>query len=283
MEAIASIKRALGYLPSNFASPTPSCEPRAPKLAALPEDFIPEQESKPFDMFTVLDAIVDEGSMYVVKELYAPEIITGFARLDGHAIGIVANQPKVKGGTLYVGSAQKAARFINLCDAFGLPLLFCADVAGFMIGSKVEREGIIRAGARMIAAVSSATVPKVSVIVRKAYGAGLYAMCGPAFDPVACIALPSASIAVMGAAAAVNAVFYNKIAQKPEGPERDAFVEQLRADYEEDISLQKIASELVVDAVLPESELRAQLIQRFTFARDRSAHAVPKKTMVWPM
>ena len=126
-------------------------------------------------------------------------------------VGIVANQPKQRGGVLFVDSSDKAARFIWTCNAFNVPLLFLADVPGFMIGTQVERQGIIRAGAKMISAVSEATVPKLSVIVRKAYGAGLYAMAGPAFDPDACIALPNAKIAVMGPQAAINAVFYNQL------------------------------------------------------------------------
>src|SRR5207253_2917251 len=136
---------------------------------------------------------------------FAPEVITAFARLDGKPVGIVASQPKHKGGVLFVDSADKAARFIWLCDAFGIPILYLADVPGFMIGTKVEREGIIRHGAKMIMAVSEATVPKVSVIVRKAYGAGLYAFGGPAFEPDATLALPQAMIAVMGPEAAVDA------------------------------------------------------------------------------
>src|SRR5262249_21730118 len=150
----------------------------------------------PFDVYSVIDALVDQNSFFEIKKLFASELVTGFARLSGRAIGIVANQPKVKGGVLFVDSADKAARFIWLCDAFNVPLLFLADVPGFMIGTKVERAGIIRAGAKMISAVSSASVPKISVILRKAYGAGLYAMCGPAYEPDACLALPTAWIAV---------------------------------------------------------------------------------------
>ena len=179
--------------------------------------MIPVDENKSFDMFAVIDAIIDEGSFVEIKKLWAKEIITGFARVGGRAIGIVANQPKFKGGVLFVDSADKAARFIWLCDAFNVPLLYLADVPGFMIGTIVEKQGIIRAGAKMIAAVSEATVPKLSVVVRKAYGAGLYAMCGPAFEPDACIALPTASIAVMGPSAAVNAVYFNKIQAVPGG------------------------------------------------------------------
>jgi acetyl-CoA carboxylase carboxyltransferase component len=184
---------------------------------------------------------------------------------------------------LFVDSADKAARFVWLCDAFNLPLLFLADVPGFMIGTKVERQGIIRAGAKMVAAVSEATVPKLSVIVRKAYGAGLYAMCGPAFDPDACLALPTASIAVMGAQAAVNAVHYNRIQGVPEGPERDALVQKLRDEYREDVSLEKLASELVVDAVVPFDALRHEVRARLSLARGRRTERVRRKHLVPPM
>jgi acetyl-CoA carboxylase carboxyltransferase component len=197
-----------------------------------------------------------------VKRLWAGELITGFARIEGRTVGVLANQPKVKGGVLFVDSADKAARFIWLCDAFNVPLLYLADVPGFMIGSKVERQGIIRAGAKMISAVSEATVPRISVVVRKAYGAGLYAMDGPGFAPSAALALPQAMIAVMGPEAAVNAVFFNKIQERPEA-ERAAYVEQLRAEYRKDIDIEKLASELIVDAVVPGKELRRELARRF--------------------
>ena len=132
----------------------------------------------------MIDRLGDAKTFFEIKKLFAPELITGFAKLGGRAVGILANQPKVKGGVLFVDSADKGARFMWLCNAFNIPLLFLADVPGFMIGTKVERAGIIRAGAKMISAVSSADVPKISVVLRKAYGAGLYAMCGPAFEPV---------------------------------------------------------------------------------------------------
>src|SRR5699024_9975038 len=155
-------------------------------------------------------------SLFEMKSLFAKELITGFARIDGKPIGIIANQPKQKGGVLFIDSADKAARFITLCDAFHIHLLFLADVPGFMIGTQVEQGGIIRHGAKMISSMAEATVPKISVIVRKAYGAGLYAMAGPAFEPDCCIALPSAQIAVMGPEAAVNAVYANKIQELTE-------------------------------------------------------------------
>ena len=147
-----------------------------------------------------------------------PRAVVGFARLDGQPVGIVANNPMFKGGVLFVDSADKATRFIQLCDAFNVPLLFLADVPGFMVGTAVERQGIIRHGAKMISAVAEATVPKICVIVRKAYGAGLYAMAGPGFEPDATLALPTAKIAVMGAEAAVNAVYYNRLAALESAP-----------------------------------------------------------------
>ncbi|HVJ18411.1 MAG TPA: acyl-CoA carboxylase subunit beta [Polyangiaceae bacterium] len=282
-EAIAWGRSYLAYMPQDCRETPPRAEPRAPKPGgpALAEVVLAD-ENKAFDMRRVIDAVVDEASFLEIKARFAKELITGFARIDGKVVGVVANQPKHLGGVLFVDSADKAARFVWLCDAFNIPLLFLADVPGFMIGTKVERQGIIRAGAKMIAAMSEATVPKISVIVRKAYGAGLYAMCGPAFDPDACLALPTASIAVMGAQAAVNAVFYNKIQEVPEGPARDAFVEKLRNEYREDVDLQKLASELVVDAVLPFEALRSELVQRFALARGRSER-IPRKHLVPPM
>ncbi len=175
----------------------------------------------------------------------------------------------MRGGVLFVDSADKATRFVNHCDAFSIPLLFLADVPGFMIGRAVEREGIIRHGAKMITAVSEATVPKISVIVRKAYGAGLYAMCGPAFGPDACLALPTAKIAVMGPKPAVNAVYANKIATIEDPAEREAFVAERIDEYEADVDLVRLASDLGVDAVVPHAELRAELVARFRAAANK--------------
>src|SRR5262249_18385103 len=201
-------------------------------------------------MRALLDALVDSDSFLEIHARWAKEVIVGYARLAGRVVGIVAKQPKVKGGVLFVDSSDKAARFIWTCNAFNIPLLFLADVPGFMIGTQVEREGIIRHGAKMISAVSEANVPKISVIVRKAYDAGLYAMSGPAFDPDCCIALPTASIAVMGPSAAINAVYYNQLLAIEDPGERERRTEELRREYAEDIDLLHLASELVVDAVV---------------------------------
>jgi acetyl-CoA carboxylase carboxyltransferase component len=283
-DAIAFARRYFGYMPSRCDDSPPEVPGKAPKSLGKPlSEIIPADENKYFDMKHVIGELIDEGSFCEIKELFAREMITGLARIDGKVVGIVANQPKWLGGVLFVDSADKAARFIWLCDAFNIPLLYLADVPGFMIGTKVEKQGIIRAGAKMIAAVSEATVPKISVVVRKAYGAGLYAMCGPAFEPDACIALPSASIAVMGPQAAVNAVYYNKIQEVPAGPERDAFVAKLRDEYKADIDLMKLASEMVIDAVVPGERLRDELIRRFAQYAQKTEDQPIKKHMVPPV
>jgi len=283
-EALQWAKRYLAMMPEHADALPPRAQPVAPNPSARAlEQVIVPDENKPFDMREVLEAILDEGSFLELKARFARELITGFGRLSGEVVGVVANQPAVLGGVLFVDSADKAARFISLCDAFGIPLLFLADVPGFMIGSRVERQGIIRAGAKMIAAVSDATVPKLSVVVRKAYGAGLYAMCGPAFDPDACLALPTASIAVMGPQAAVNAVYYNRIMETPEGEERDRLVEQLRADYRKDVDLERMGDELVVDDVVPFERLRHDLVERLRLAVHKSRGRPGRRHLIMPM
>ena len=281
-EAIALGRRFLEYLPQNWREQPPAGTPAPAKATADLDGLVPEEEGRPFDMQQLVNGIIDEGSFFEVKRLYAREIICGLARIEGRPIGVVANQPMHRGGILFVDSADKAARFIWLCDAFNVPLLFLCDVPGFMIGTAVERQGIIRHGAKMIAAVSEATVPKVSVIVRKAYGAGLYAMAGPAFDPDACLALPTAMIAVMGPSAAVNAVFYNKIQELPES-ERPAYVQRLQEEYREDIDLFKLASNLVVDAVIAPHDLRRELAARFALYASRRRPRVERKHGVFPV
>ena len=234
---------------------------------------MPAEESVGYDIRDVIEALFDEGSFFEIKPLFAAELVTGFALLEGQVVGIVANQPAVKGGVLFVDSADKAARFIWLCDAFNVPLVYLADVPGFMIGSEVERQGIIRHGAKMITAVAEATVPTVSVIVRKAYGAGLYAMCGPGFGPDACLALPTAKIAVMGPEAAVNAVYFNKIAAIDDEAERAAYVAGLREEYEADIDILRLASDLVIDAIVEPEPLRDELVARLAAAATKTVRS----------
>src|SRR5699024_1754924 len=230
-EAINYTRNYLSYFPSNFRKKPKQMEPKEiGKVKNTMTDLIPENQNAAFNMKDFFKHIIDADSFCEIKKKFAPEIITGLARINGESVGIIANQPRMKGGVLFPDSADKAAKFIQLCDAFNIPLLFLVDVPGFMIGTKVEREGIIRHGAKMLAMMSEATVPKISVIVRKAYGAGLYAMAGPAFEPDACLALPTAQIAVMGPEAAVNAVHANKIAELP-GDERAAFIKQKQDEY----------------------------------------------------
>jgi len=279
-DAIDQAKAFFSYLPTSWRDQPPTYAARPP-ARSITADMVPADEHIPFDMHDLIDGLVDEESFFEIKPLYAPEVIVGFGLLDGSPIGIVANNPAQLGGVLFVDSADKCARFIWLCDAFNVPLVFLADVPGFMVGTAVERQGIIRHGAKMVTAVSEATVPKVSVIVRKAYGAGLYAMSGPAFEPEATIALPTAKIAVMGPEAAVNAVFANKIAAIENPAEREAFVAEQRRIYEEDVDLMRLASELVIDAVVDFPQLRREIVQRLELARgkDRSfsdrRHGVP--------
>src|SRR6266545_2029298 len=226
------------------------------------EEIVPAEQNRAFDMCQVIDRLVDEGSFFEVKRLFAPELITGLARLDGRVIGVLANQPKAKGGVLFSDSADKGAKFVWLCNAFNIPLLFLADVPGFMIGSQVERQGIIRHGAKLLFAVAEATVPKISVIVRKAYGAGYMAMSGAPFLPDVCLALPTAKLAIMGPEAAINAIHLNTI-QSLEGEARAAFIRDRRKEYDERIDIYEIASEFLIDAVVPGRDLREELRRRF--------------------
>ena len=184
---------------------------------------------------------------------------------------------------LFVDSADKGTRFIQLCDAFNVPLLFLADVPGFMVGTAVEKQGIIRHGAKMISAVSEATVPKICVIVRKAYGAGLYAMAGPGFEPDATIALPTAKIAVMGADAAVNAVYFNRLAGIEDPVAREEETRRLREAYDNDIDVLRLASELVADDVVEPGELRAELVKRFAAAAGKERQFSRRRHGVTPV
>lgn len=283
-EAIQLAKDYLTYFPPNFKEKPKMYDSKPPKnLEKTLEELIPSNQNIPFDMYECIDRLIDEGSFFEIKKLFAPELITGLARIGGRVVGIIANQPKIKGGVLFVDSSDKGARFIQLCDAFHIPLLFLADVPGFMIGTKVERAGIIRHGAKFIAAMSSATVPKISVIVRKAYGAGLYAMAGPAFEPDYCVALPTAQIAVMGPEAAVNAVYANKINEIEDLEEKRQFILEREKEYKEHINIYRLASELIVDDIVSPNELRDVLIQRFSLYETKEVHFSTRKHPVYPV
>jgi acetyl-CoA carboxylase carboxyltransferase component len=281
-EAIELAKRYLAYMPGSYREMPPARETVEPKAGRAIEEIVPYDQRKYFDMYEVIDRVIDAGSWFEIKRLFAQEVIVGLARIGGRAVGIVANQPKVKGGVLMVDSSDKAARFIWLCNAYNIPLVYLADVAGFMVGTKVEREGIIRHGAKMIFATSQATVPKISVIVRKCYGAGLYAMCGPAFEPDAALSLPQGQIAIMGPEPAVNAVYYNKIMELPES-ERAAYVREKREEYARDVDIYKLASEMLVDDIVPGSALRSELIKRLAYATSKTHEFPARRNGVYPV
>ncbi|MEA2348643.1 MAG: hypothetical protein QOG62_2430 [Thermoleophilaceae bacterium] len=282
-EGVDLARNYLSYFPTNWQQLPPVAEPVPPSSDADIGSLLPDDENKPYDINTVIDTLVDGDSFLEVHKRWAKELVVGYARIDGRPVGIVANQPKQKGGVLFVDSSDKAARFINTCNAFNVPLLFLADVPGFMIGTQVERAGIIRAGAKMVSAVSSATVPKLSVIIRKAYGAGLYAMAGPAYEPDGCIALPSASIAVMGPQAAINAVYYNQVQAIEDETERQAFVDKLRTEYSEEVDIVHLASEIVIDAIVEPADLRAEIVRRFAAASSKVREWPAKHNPVTPV
>ncbi len=260
-DALDQARAWFTYFPGSWRDQPPRYRPQPP-LTPLATGMVPEDERAGYDVHAVIDGLVDAESFFELKPLFAPELVVGLALLDGRPVGIVANNPAQKGGVLFVDSADKAARFVWCCDAFNIPLVFLADVPGFMIGTQVEAQGIIRHGAKMVTAISEATVAKVCVVLRKAYGDGLYAMSGPAFEPEATLALPTAKIAVMGPEAAVNAVYANKIAQIDDLDERQAFIDEQRTLYEADVDLLRLASELVIDAVVEPEALRDEIVSR---------------------
>lgn len=282
-EALKFARDYMVYFPQNYNERPVNIETKDIKVTEKTlSSLIPENQNAPLNMMDVINQLIDEGSFLEIKKLFARELITGLARIDGKAVGIIANQPRMKGGVLFPDSADKAAKFINLCDAFNIPLLFLMDIPGFMIGTQVERAGIIRHGAKMLFAMSSASVPKISVVIRKAYGAGLYAMAGPAFEPDYSIALPTASIAVMGPEAAVNAVYANKIAELPE-EERAAYIKQKQDEYKDDIDIYRLASEMVIDDIVDPDHLRETLINQYASLENKFQLTNKKKHGVYPV
>ena len=256
----------VSYLPDNSDELPPRAEPRAPaKSPASIDAVVPQEPNKGYDMGEVVERIVDADSFFELKPDYGPEILTGYARIDGRVVGIVANQPAHRAGAIFPDAAEKAAEFIWTSDAYNVPLCYLADTPGFMAGSQVEKDGILEKGKKMIYATSSATVPKQCVVVRKAYGAGIYAMSGPAYDPKSTIALPSGEIAIMGPEAAINAVYANRLSAIDDPEERQEREAELREEYREDIDVHRMASEVVIDDIVPPSALREELENRFAF------------------
>ena len=256
----------VSYLPNNSDEKPPQTEGKPPKKSPEGIDsVIPQEPNRGYDIRDVIDRVVDADSFFELQPDYGAEIVTGYARIDGRPVGIVANNPAQRAGAIFPDAAEKAAEFIWKSDAFNVPLLYLADTPGFMAGSGVEKDAILEKGKKMIYATSSATVPKQCVVVRKAYGAGIYAMSGPAYDPESTIALPSGEIAIMGPEAAINAVYANKLNDIDDPEERAEREAELREAYREDIDVHRMASEVVIDEIVPPSTLREELENRFAF------------------
>jgi acetyl-CoA carboxylase carboxyltransferase component len=281
-ECIQAIKDYLSYMPSNCEEKPPLGPLGDPIERADEEllDVLPESNRKPHDMYEVIRHIVDDGKWFDMKPQFAKTIITCFARMGGRPVGIVASQPKQLGGILENDSADKAARFVNLCDAFGIPLLFLQDVPGFMVGSKVEQAGIIRHGAKMLYAVSRATVPKITVVVRKAYGAGYYVMCGKAYEPDLIVAWPSAEISVMGAEGAVNIIMRKQI-EASDDP--DATRAELVGNFQKIIDPYIAAGNDLIDDVIDPRETRAVVCRALEMASTKRVERPWKKHGVMPV
>ncbi len=281
-ECIEAIRSYLSYFPANCEQKPPVLEPSDPveRRSERLLEIVPESSRKPYDMYEVIAEIVDDGEWFDLKPRWARSVITCFARFGGQPVGIVANQPKHLAGVLDNDSADKAARFINLCDAFNVPLVFLQDVPGFMVGSKVEHAGIIRHGAKMLYAVSRATVPKVTVIVRKAYGAGYYVMCGKAYEPDLIVAWPGAEISVMGAEGAVNIIGRSAIeaAEDPEAT-REAMLDAVRQNIDPYIA----AGNAVIDEVIDPRETRPTIARALRMARTKHVEKPKKRHGVMPV
>ncbi len=279
---LQAIKDYLAYFPSHNMEPPPRvpCDDPADRREEALLALVPDSPRRAYDVKKVVRAIVDHGVFFEIKPGWAKNVVVGLARLAGAPVGIVANQPMVLAGALDVDAADKAARFIMLCDAFNIPLVFLQDVPGFMVGSKVERAGIIRHGAKMLYAVSEATVPKLTVVLRKAYGAGYFVMCGRGYEPDLIVAWPTAEISVMGPEGGTNIIFRREIAAaaNPE-EERARRVEEFRKL----INPYMAAGAALIDDVIDPRETRPVLIRGLEMARTKQVQRPWKKHGVMPV
>jgi methylmalonyl-CoA decarboxylase subunit alpha len=281
-ECIAAVKRYLAFFPS-------SCEEEAPRLPVTDPierreesllDLLPENPRRAYDMYKLIGAIVDHGEWLDLKPRWARQIITCLARIGGQPVGIIANQPNHMGGILDVDASDKAARFMQICDAFNLPLVFLQDVPGFMIGSKVEHEGIIRHGAKMLHVMAAATVPKVTVVVRKAYGAGYYVMCGRAYEPDLIVGWPSAEISVMGPEGMLGIAAKKMFGDAPPPPEvKQGFIDMLQKN----IDVMKVAGWGLIDDVIDPRDTRRAIAWGLELARKKQVERPAKKRGIIPV
>jgi acetyl-CoA carboxylase carboxyltransferase component len=279
---IEAIKEYLSYFPSSNLEKPPivACDDPADRMDESLLSIVPDSARRAYDMKKVITAVVDGGRMFEIKPGWAKNLITCLARLGGRPVGVVANQPLVLGGALDVDAADKAARFIMLCDAFHIPLVFLQDVPGFMVGSKVEKQGIIRHGAKMLYAVSEATVPKVTVVVRKAYGAGYFVMCGKTYEPDLIVAWPTAEISVMGPEGGTNIIFRKEIAAAADpAEERARRVEEFRKLINPYIA----AGGALIDDVIDPRETRPVLIRTLGMAATKTVDRPWKKHGIMPV
>jgi acetyl-CoA carboxylase carboxyltransferase component len=281
-ECVKRIKQYLSFMPQNCEErpPVRACEDPIDRREEELLDVLPESNRKPYDMYEVIRRIVDDGEWFDMKGQWAKTIITCFARFGGRPAGIVANQPKQLGGILDNDSADKAARFVNLCNAFAIPLVFIQDVPGFMVGTKVEAEGIIRHGAKMLYAVANATVPKVTVITRKAYGAGYYVMNGRAYEPDLIVAWPSAEISVMGAEGVVEIAFRKQVeeAEDPQAKKAE-LIEGFRKIFDVYIA----AGNDLIDDVIDPRETRETICRALEMAENKKVERPWKRHGVVPV
>ena len=265
---ILEVRRFLSYLPSSNLEQPPLAQPVDPpdRLVEGLDRLVPASSRAAYDMRKVVRRIFDEGSWFEIKPAWARNIVVGLARIGGRPVGVVANQPMQKGGILDSDAADKAARFIRMCDAFNVPLVYLVDVPGFIVGSQVEREGIIRHGAKMLYATSEATVPKITVVLRKAYGAGYFVMCGRGYHPDLLVAWPLAEISVMGPDGAVNIIF-NKQVEAADDPAaaRAELVAAIRAQ----ISPYIAAGWAMIDDVIDPAETRRVIHQGLLQSQDK--------------
>jgi acetyl-CoA carboxylase carboxyltransferase component len=281
-ECIEAVKTYLSFFPANCEQKPPLRETEDPddRMSEKLMEIVPESNRKPYDMYELIAEIVDDGEYFDIKPKFAKTIITCLARFGGQPVGIVANQPKHLGGILENDSADKAARFVNLCDAFEIPLVFIQDVPGFMVGSKVEHAGIIRHGAKMLYAISRATVPKITVVVRKAYGAGYYVMNGKAYEPDLIVAWPSAEISVMGAEGAVNIIGRSAI-EASDDPEatKEAMLEAVRKTIDPYVA----ANNALIDDIIDPRETRPTIIRGLRMAKGKRVQRPWRKHGVMPV
>ena len=282
-ECIKAIKEYISFFPQHYEEKPQRKEWSGDPMALLDDgmlNVIPDNPREAYDMHDLVRYIVDGGYFFEMKPRWGRNIITAFGRIAGYSIGIVANNPMFYGGVIDIDAADKAARFIWLCDAFNIPLLFLSDVPGFMVGSKAEKSGIIRHGAKMVHAVAEATVPKLTLIVRKSYGAGYYAMCGKAFDPDLLIAYPGAEISVMGPEGMVS-IFARKQLAEAENPKE--MLAQLAEQIRPQINIFKTAKSGVIDDVIDPRETKAVLYRALEFTKDKKILRHPRKHGVYPV